>query len=323
MKVCVIGGAGYVGSALVPALLEAGHEVMVWDVGYFGVGRNLPFQFDAVLDHDVRALWFQQNFAKGMDAVIHLACLSNDPSSDLDPVRTQEINYDSFEPIVVAAKEAGVKRFIYASSSSVYGVQPDDIEVTEDVECKPLTLYSALKLKCEDVLLKHASTEFQTTALRSATVCGYAPRLRLDLLLNRFCAQAYFDGKVTVFGGEQTRPLVHIQDLVRCYVAMLTANVSGQAFNFGGGNSTALYAAEIAADVFGKAAIDVGETDGDPRSYRINSARLYAQCGIGTDRGLRDVARDLKKAFELGLVRDWTAPIYHNVEQMKLRGFGK
>src|SRR3954451_24632955 len=204
----VTGGAGYVGSVLVPQLLAAGHEVTVLDL--FMYGEDV---FDAVRNNpdlrlikgDIRDEATINEALRGNNAVIHLACISNDPSFELDPGLGKSINYDCFRPMVRAAKKAGIKRFIYASSSSVYGVK-DEAEVTEDLSLEPLTDYSKFKAMCEDVLEEEREPGFTTLTIRPATVCGYGPRQRLDVIVNILTNHAINNRKIKVFGGEQLRP---------------------------------------------------------------------------------------------------------------------
>jgi nucleoside-diphosphate-sugar epimerase len=221
--VLVTGGAGYVGSALVPKLLTAGHRVKVLDLYLFGDGI-----LSAVADHpnleqvkgDLRDRRLLERVLPGCDAVIHLACISNDPSFELDPELSKSINYDSFFGLVDVSKDSGVRRFIYASSSSVYGIK-DEENVTEELSLQPLTDYSKYKALCEEVLLKKRAAGFTTIILRPATVCGYAPRLRLDLAVNILTNHAITNRLIKVFGGQQKRPNIHIEDMTDLYVASL------------------------------------------------------------------------------------------------------
>src|SRR5215510_8020431 len=235
-KVLVTGGAGYCGARLVPQLLDRGYKVTVYDIMFFGnsfLPRDNPNL--QIIDGDVRdSAKFAARVA-GHDAVVHLACISNDASFELDEELSTTINLNAFEPMVVAAKKAGVKRFVYASSSSVYGVS-DKPDVTEDHPLVPLTLYNKYKGMCEPLLKKHTDTGFTGVIFRPATVCGYSPRIRLDLSVNILTNHAVNAGVITVFGGVQMRPNLHIEDMVDAYVLMLQApheKIHGETFNIG------------------------------------------------------------------------------------------
>ena len=207
-SVLVTGGAGYVGSALIPKLLEAGHSVTVLDLYVYGghvFGDFHGHENLREIKGDLRDLGVVEDAVNGADAVIHLACISNDPSFELDPNLGKSINFDAFRPLVRASKAAGVKRFVYASSSSVYGIK-DEENVTEDLPLEPLTDYSKFKMLCEQVLAEEREDGFVTVTIRPSTVCGYAPRLRLDLTVNILTAHAFHNGAIKVFGGAQKRP---------------------------------------------------------------------------------------------------------------------
>src|SRR6266446_6420286 len=224
-QVLVTGGAGYVGSVLVPKLLAAGYGVTVLDLFLYGDevfdgARSNPKL--RLIKGDLRHLPTVEGALAGCDAVIHLACISNDPSFELNPELGKSINYDAFPVLVDLSRDAGVKRFIYASSSSVYGIKEDQ-NVTEELPLEPLTDYSKYKALCEDVLLQKKAPGFTTLILRPATVCGYSPRLRLDLTVNILTNYAVNSGKITVFGGGQKRPNIHIDDMAACYLRLLDA----------------------------------------------------------------------------------------------------
>src|SRR6516165_10193829 len=222
-RVLVTGGAGYVGSRLVPKLLDAGYEVSLLDLFIFGEDIFMYLRGNPGLTEvkgDLRNPADVTRALSGCDAVIHLACISNDPSFDLDPALGRSINFDCFRQLVHASKAAGVRRFIYASSSSVYGIKSEP-EVTEDMPLQPLTDYSKYKALCEQVLMQEREPGFITVVLRPATICGYAPRLRLDLTVNILTNHAISNGRISVFGGEQLRPNLHIEDMTDLYLALL------------------------------------------------------------------------------------------------------
>ncbi|WP_298363979.1 NAD-dependent epimerase/dehydratase family protein [Azospirillum sp.] len=324
-NVLVTGGAGYVGSALIPKLLEAGHRVTVLDLYLYG-DVHAPLRPNPKLIEvkgDLRDPEAVAQALEGCDAVIHLACISNDPSFNLDPALGRSINFDSFRPLVRAAKKAGVTRFVYASSSSVYGIKEEE-NVSEDLPLEPLTDYSRFKMMCEQVLEEERESGFTTLTIRPATVCGYAPRLRLDLSVNILTNHAINTGKITVFGGSQKRPNIHIGDMVDLYLQTLQwddAAIDGKIFNVGYENHTIMEIAEMVRDVVGRnVAIEVTQTD-DLRSYHISSARIASELGFRPKRTIADAARDLKAAFDAGLVpNSMTDPRWFNIKLMQRVG---
>lgn len=329
-RVLVTGGAGYVGSALVPRLLEAGHRVTVLDLFIYGehVFAGIEDRPDlrgrlTLIKGDVRDPAALAHALRDTEAVIHLACISNDPSFDLDPALGKSINYDAFLPLVRASKAAGVRRFIYASSSSVYGVK-EESEVTEDLPLEPLTDYSRFKALCEEVLQAERTPGFMTLVLRPATVCGYAPRLRLDLSVCIMTNHAINRGQIKVFGGNQQRPHIHIDDMVELYLACLRypdEAIDGKVFNAGYENHTILEIAEQVRDVVGRhVPIEVTPTD-DLRSYRISSQLIFEDLGFRPRRTIADAVESLRQAFAEGRVSDpMNNPLYYNVKRMRQIG---
>ena len=218
-KVLVTGGGGYVGSSLIPKLLEANFEINVLDLMIYGetLPKNPKLK---IFKGDLRNIELVRKSLKGCDAVIHLACISNDPSFELDKKLGKEINLDAFRPLVEEAKKAGIKRFIYASSSSVYGLKKEK-NVNEEMSLEPLTDYSRFKADCEKILKEYKSENFITTIIRPATVCGFSPRQRLDLVVNILTNLAYNNRQITIFGGPQMRPNIHIEDMTDLYLTLL------------------------------------------------------------------------------------------------------
>jgi len=320
----VIGGAGYVGSSLVPRLLSEGYRVTVLDLylyekDIFAAHRGNPNLTQ--VEGDIRDPSAVKNALQDCDAVIHLACISNDPSFDLNPALGKSINYDCFRPLVKAAKTAGVKRFIYASSSSVYGVKSEP-EVTEDLPLEPLTDYSKYKMMCEEVLAEEGGGGGMVcVTLRPATVCGYAPRLRLDLSVNILTNYAVNKGFITVFGGDQLRPNIHIADMVDAYLLLLKAPdaaVDGKIFNVGYENHSIMDIAKMVKEVVGS---DVGikiEPSSDNRSYRISSRKIKRELGFAPRRSIRDAVQGLKEAFDAGKIPGpFEDDRYFNLKRMK------
>lgn len=326
-SVFITGGAGYVGSRLTPQLLDAGYRVTVYDILYFG-DEHLPKQHPnlRIVQGDVRDAARLAQALDGSDIVIHLACISNDASFELDESLSATINYDAFEPLVVAAKAAGVKRFIYASSSSVYGVS-DAPDVTEDHPLVPLTLYNKFKGLCEPLLFKHQSPDFVCVTIRPATICGYGPRQRLDLSVNILTNHAVNNNRITVFGGAQKRPNLHIQDMCDLYQLLLEApddRIAGQTFNAGYQNMTIMDIARTVRDVIGKEFPDkqgleiVVEPSSDPRSYHINSDKITAALGFQPKHTVEDAVRELCQAFQTNrLPNSFTDTKYFNVKHMQ------
>jgi nucleoside-diphosphate-sugar epimerase len=257
---------------------------------------------------------------KGCDAVIHLACISNDPSFDLDPTLGRSINYDCFRPLVKAAKDAGVRRFIYASSSSVYGIKSTP-DVHEGLALEPLTDYSKFKAMCEDVLMAEREPGFVTVILRPATVCGFAPRLRLDLTVNILTNLAINNGRITVFGGSQFRPNLHVEDMTDLYAMLLEAPdaaVDGKVWNAGYHNLKVMEIAEKVREEIGpKVEIVVTPTD-DHRSYHVSSERIRRDLGFSARRTVEDAIVDLRDAFSAGKVpNSMTDDRYYNIKRMQ------
>lgn len=322
-RVMVTGGAGYVGSSLVPKLLAAGYAVSVLDLYLYGDDLFKDLRGNPGLREVKGDLRDPESVAKaleGADAVIHLACISNDPSFDLDPNLGKSINFDCFRPLIRASKDAGVKRFIYASSSSVYGIKQDP-NVTEDLPLQPLTDYSRFKAMCEDVLEQEREAGFTTVTIRPATVCGYAPRLRLDLTVNILTNLAITNRRITVFGGEQLRPNLHVEDMTDLYLLLLeaeAAKVDGGIWNAGYHNLKVREIADMVRERVGdRVEIVVTPTD-DHRSYHVSSAKIQRDLGFEAKRTVSDAIMDLKAAFEAGKVpNSMTDDKYYNIKRMQ------
>jgi nucleoside-diphosphate-sugar epimerase len=256
----------------------------------------------------------------GCDSVIHLACISNDPSFELDPGLGKSINYDAFIDLVKVSKDSGVKRFIYASSSSVYGIKPDQ-NVTEDLPLEPLTDYSKYKAMCEEVLMKERTPGFTVLTVRPSTVCGYSRRLRLDVVVNILTNNAVNTRKIKVFGGEQMRPNLHIDDMVRLYLEALewdVAKIDGKIYNVGYHNFKVREIAETVRKVIGPDIEIITTPTDDNRSYHVSSERILKDLGFSARRSIEDAVRDLQNAFQANLIPDsMTDDRYYNIKRMQ------
>lgn len=328
-KLLVFGGAGYCGSLLIPQLMKDGWEVTIYDTMWYGIDQFPDNQKLHLIQGDVRDTSKVQQACIGQDAVLHLACISNDASFELDENLSTSVNLNSFEPLVLASKSAGVKRFVFASSSSVYGVS-DSPDVTEDHPLVPLTLYNKYKGMCEPLLLKHTTKDFVGVIFRPATVCGYSPRQRLDLSVNILTNHAINKNKILVFGGDQLRPNLHIQDYADLCKLLLTApaeKISNQIFNVGFENMSILAIAQTVKRVVEEVypdkreiPIEITESN-DPRSYHINSDKIKRVLGFKPKFSVEDAVRDLCNAFLSGkLPESFDDDRYYNVRTMKKVG---
>ncbi len=302
-RILVNGGGGYLGSILVPKLLAKGYHVRVLDTFYFG--NFLPFEAEnlEIIKGDIRNEKKVIESLKGIDKIIHLACLSNDPSSDIDPELTREINYKANKNVIKLAHETGVKRFIYASSSSVYGLKNED-KVTEDLPVEPISLYSELKVRMENFLFSIKDDNFTVSAVRSATICGYSPRMRLDLLVNILTVSALANGKLFIDGGDQVRANIHISDISNFYITLLNAGhslIHNEAFNISDSNSTVI---EMANKVQSLINCKIEFSDKmDPRSYKLNDDKARKILNFKNSYSIERAILDIKKSFFEGRIR--------------------
>ena len=323
--ILVTGGGGYVGSALVPDLLQRGYRVKVVDV--FWYGRDV---FGDCNDHprlerielDIRDSARLKQALQGVDAVIHLACISNDPSFELDPALGKSINYDAFAGLLQGSIDQGVRRFIYASSSSIYGVK-EEPEVREDAAPQPLTDYSRFKLACERDLLAHPDVKgMERVIVRPSTVCGYAPRLRLDLTVNILTIHALVNHKIRIFGGKQLRPNLHIKDMVRAYHVFLEApgaKIDREAFNVGFQNRSVEDIAELVRQTLGDPTIALEYTpSADNRSYHVNSEKIKRVLGFEARFTIEDAILSIAEAYRAGRISDpFQDTTYSNIKRMQ------
>ncbi len=318
-KIFITGGAGYVGSKLVPKLLSLNYEVTVLDLMIYG---------DNVLENhiklnkitgDIRDKKLLEKYLPGHEIVIHLACISNDPSFELNPTLGKSINLDAFEPLVQTSLKSRVNQFIYASSSSVYGIKKEK-NVTEDMVLEPLTDYSKFKGDCEKILNSYSSDNFITTTIRPSTVCGYAKRQRLDLVVNILTNHAFHNREIKVFGGEQLRPNVHIDDMVNSYLAVMNAEpkkINKEIFNVGFKNQSVNELAEDVKYVIGQDIKIVNTKSDDNRSYHVSSKKIKDILGFETKYTVKDAVYDLKSAFEKKLLTNtFNNEFFYNIKRM-------
>ncbi len=323
-KVAITGGAGYVGSMLVPYLIDRGYEVTVLDTFWYGDDVYPQLKDRSKLRKvkgDIRNPSDLDKAFAGQDAVLHLACVSNDPSFDLQPQLGKTINYDCFKDIMDTVKSCGVKRFIYASSSSVYGVK-DTPNVTEEATCEPLTDYSKFKLMCEEDLKRADMGATEWSVIRPATVCGYGPRLRLDLTVNILTISALAKKKITVHGGKQLRPNLNIKDMIRAYGVFLEApkeQIHQKIFNVGFENRSVGDIAEMARRVVNDSTVDlVVEPTHDHRSYHVNSDKVARELGFKPEYTIEEAIQSLVTEWKKGGINDaLTNSMYYNIRRMK------
>ncbi len=318
-KIFITGGAGYVGSELTKHLLNIGYQVTVYDLFIYGNtlvnDKNLK-----LIKGDIRNQELLRQHLQNHDALIHLACISNDPSFELNPKLGKEINLDAFEPLVKLSKMAKIKKFFYASSSSVYGIKSEK-NVNEDMSLEPLTDYSKFKAECEKILLKYKSDDFITTIIRPATVCGFSSRQRLDLVVNILTNLAYHKKEISVFGGDQLRPNIHIKDMVRSYSFLLEQNeekINGEIFNIGYENKSINQLATEVKSVIGDDVRIVKVKSNDNRSYHISSSKIHDLLGFKNNFTIIDAIKDLKMAFETKkIVNSFDDINFFNIKKMQ------
>lgn len=319
-KILIIGGAGYVGCELTKLLLSKNYQVSVFDLMIYGEDK-LPIHKNLnKIKGDIRDIDLLEKIVPGHDSLIHLACISNDPSFELNPLLGKSINYDSFLPIVNISKKNKIKKFIYASSSSVYGVKKEN-NVTEDLSLEPLTDYSKYKAMCEKILLDNQSSDFCTTILRPATVCGYSSRQRLDVIVNIFTNLAFNNNLISVFGGNQLRPNIHIKDMTRAYLNILqqsNLNIDGKIYNVGYENKSVIDIANLVKNCMDSEIKLITEETNDNRSYHVSSEKIKKELGFVSNFTIKDAIIDLISAFTSNkLVDPLKNPDYFNIKKMQ------
>ena len=326
-KIFITGGAGYVGSRLVPFFLQNNYEVCVYDTMYFGSDHLKHHEKLTLVKGDVRDTKKVENYCKGYDIFLHLACISNDASFELNEELSKTINYDCFEPMVLAAKKSGIKRFIYASSSSVYGVS-EEKDVKEDHKLVPLTLYNKFKGMCEPQLLKHTDENFTGVIFRPATVYGCSNRMRFDLSVNILTNHAIKNKKILVFGGSQLRPNLHIEDYCEAVKLLCETEkniIANEIFNVGYQNLSILEIAKKVKKIveskfenIKNIEIELQESN-DIRSYHINSDKISKFLKFKPEKTLEYGIAEICDAFKNGLYQDSFDNLnYYNVKKIKL-----
>ena len=318
-KILITGGAGYIGAVLTPYLLNKGHKITVIDLMIYGkevLSKNPNLR---IVKGDIRNINLLEKELPNHEVVIHLACISNDPSFELNPKLGKSINLDAFTPLVEISKKNLVKRFIYASTSSVYGIKKEK-DVNETMSLEPLTDYSKYKVDCEVILKKYISENFTPIVIRPATVCGYSPRQRLDVVVNILTNLAYHKRSVSVFGGKQLRPNIHIEDMAKAYEALILApksKVSGEIFNAGYENRSVLELANTVKRVIGNDVNLKFSPTNDNRSYHISSKKIKKILDFEPTNTISDAVNDLKLAFKKGLLpNSLTDEKYFNIKRM-------
>jgi nucleoside-diphosphate-sugar epimerase len=324
MKVLLTGHHGYIGSVAAPILLDEGHDVTGLDT-FFYEGCDLGGDRADVttLREDVRDVTVGE--LAGFEGVVHLAALSNDPIGELNPELTYEINLQATIDLARKAKEAGVRRFVFASSCSMYGSAETEDLVGEEAPLRPLTAYAESKVRAEEALAELRDDDFAPVFMRNATAYGASPRFRFDIVLNNLSAWAYTTGKVMIMSdGTPWRPLVHAEDIARAAAAALTAPrdvVAGEAFNVGANSENYRISelAEIVRETFPNCEIEYAEGAGpDPRSYRVDFGKLQRALPDAVPRwNARDGARELLAAFEAARFSEADFDRYTRLVQLK------
>ena len=308
------------GAVLIPQLLKYDYNVTVLDLMIYGEDTLPKHSGLIVIKGDIRDQELLKQIIPDHDAVIHLACISNDPSFELNPALGKSINLDAFRPLVEISKNAGIKRFIYASTSSVYGIK-EESDVHENMELEPLTDYSRFKADCEKILADYQTENFTPVTIRPATVCGYSPRQRLDVIVNILTNLAYHKREITVFGGDQLRPNIHIQDMVEAYMILLTSpkeKIAGAIFNAGYENKPVKELAGTVKSVVGKDVKLVTTPTDDNRSYHISSRKIKEELGFEAKHTIREAVEDLCDAFNKNLLPDpLENEMYFNIKRMQ------
>ncbi len=325
MNLLITGGSGYVGTRLIYRLLSKNINIHNYDISLFGddhLPKNKNFYYHKKDLRDIKS--FEEVIKKNkIDVVLHLACISNDPTFELNSKISKEINFTAFEPLVKISKSYGVKKFIYASTCSVYGVS-DQPEVKEDHPLLPITDYNKFKALCEPVLNKYIDSDFHGITIRPATVCGYSEKMRFDLTVNILTNFAFNKGFIKVFGGQQRRPNCHIEDMCNLYEKIIFENISefnGEIFNLGSENLKIIEIAEMIKSLMkSRYSKDIEikiEESSDPRSYHINSDKIKKLLNFEFKYKVNDAINDLLNEFDKGNLKDSFEEKWSNISTLK------
>ena len=317
-NILITGGCGFVGSELVKHLLKKGYFINVLDLQIYGSNLNDHPNLN-LIKGDIRDLKIIDKATKSVDVVIHLACISNDPSFELNPSLGKSINLDSFLPFLDICKKNKIKKFIYASSSSVYGIK-NIKDVNEEEELEPITDYSKYKAECEKILFNHKS-DMTKTVIRPATVCGLSSRLRLDLVINIITKHAFFDNKIKIFGGDQLRPNIHLMDMIDAYTLLLEADdsfIDKKIYNVGFQNLSLNEIGTTVRGIIGPSLdVETIKTD-DNRSYHISSDKIFNELKYKPKRKIEDAINELKIYFEnFSDKNEFEKDKYYNIKRMQ------
>lgn len=309
-KIFITGGAGYVGTRLSDKLANEGYQVTIYDTLYFGQSDLNQNNNIKIIKGDIRDIKFLESSLKDHDVLVHLACISNDSSFLLDENLSTSINLNAFEPMVLAAKKMNIKRFIYASTSSVYGLS-DKKDVTEEHPLVPITLYNKYKAMCEPILFKHTDENFTGVVFRPATVCGFSKRQRLDLSVNILTNHAFNTGIIRVFGGDQMRPNLNIIDYLRVVELLINidpSKIQNEIFNVGYQNlkikEIATLVQGVILDKYKKKTSIIFEKSDDNRSYHINSDKIYKNLGFKPEHTIEEAILELCEAFATNKIKN-------------------
>ncbi len=320
MRVLVVGGAGYTGAVLVPKLLNSGYRVRVLDQMIFGrhtLHSWLSHPQLELLTGSIEHEELVKKAVRDVDAVIHLAGLANDPSCDLAPELTEQINYQGTLRVATAAREAGVERFLFASSASVYGAAGDQW-VDETSPLQPVSLYAKVKVRCENVLLAAPHNGLATCSLRKATIYGYSPRMRFDLVVNTLTGLAVFEKRIVINGGDQWRPHIHIADVADAYLRCLEASpdkIAGEVFNIGSENYQIKDIARMISTQIPHVDIALSGSE-DQRSYRAKFDKFQNTLRFQPRKTIHDGIREVKEACEDGRITNFRDLNYYNVKRV-------